>query len=171
MSEQQPGLAQPWAGPRSLEIEVGQVRLARPDDGPDLLVLIVAVHDDEVEALLCGHECDLATDTDSVLEPTATGYLRRLLVHGDVSGRILQKRLHATLGRVPPELAERIALRSRGLDFGANDLGRGRAMVDDSDPRWEWKLEKFRRMRAIRARAGEVGWSVYKLGDPGPREA
>ena len=183
MSEPQPGLAQSRAQVHSLaqararargrscDPQPGQICLARPDRGADLVVLVVAVRDGQVEVLLCGHECDWATETDSVLEPTATGYLSRLLVHGDVSGQVLTTRLHATIGRVPPELAERIALRGRGLDFGSTDLGRGRAILDESDPRWEWKLESFRRMRGIRARAGELGWSLYTLGDPSPRGA
>lgn len=169
MSEPQPGLAQPCDEAPPRDASVGEICLARPDQGPDVPVLIVAVHADQVEALLCSHACDWATETDSVLEPRVTGYVRRLLVHGDVSGRILKTRLHASIGRVPPELAERIALRGRGLDFGSTDLGRGRAILDESDPRWEWKLEEFRRMRAVRARAGELGWSLYKLGDPSPR--
>ena len=61
----------------------------------------------------------------------------------------------------------RIALRGRGLDFTATDLGRGTAIAGESDPRWEWKLDRHRQLRQVRARASELGWEIYKLG---PRE-
>jgi hypothetical protein len=58
-------------------------------------------------------------------------------------------------------------LRGRGLDFNSTDLGRGRAIADESDPRWEWKLERHRQMRPLRARASELGWEIHRLS---PRE-
>jgi len=164
MAETPPGLAALPDAPRHDRVEVGQLWLARPDRGTDLLVLVVGVYTDQVEALVCGTDWQLATDTDSVLEPAATGYLRRLLVHGDACGRIPNRRLAGPVGRVAPELAERIALRGRGLDFGSTDLGRGRAVLEETDPRWEHKLEQFRRLRGVRARAGEVGFSVHRFG-------
>lgn len=174
MSEIEPGLAQPralrLATPRAEHVVVGQIYLARPDRGPDLLVLVIEVQDEHVNALLCSHEHHLATETDCVLEPWVTGYPRLLLVHGDVSGRILKRRLAHPAGRVDPELVQRIALRGRGLDFNSSDLGRGRAIQGESDPRWECKLDKFRQLRTIRARASELGWEIRKFGDAGPRE-
>ena len=175
MSDIQPGLAQP----RRLRLAptlppedavVGQICLARPDRGPDLLVLVIEVHDNHVQALLCGHEHHLATDTDCVLEPWQTAYPRPLLVHGDVSGRIWKKRLTQPMGRVNPDLVQRIALRGRGLDLNSSDLGRGRAIQRDSDPRYGGKLEKFRQLRTVQARASELGWEVCKFGDADPRE-
>jgi len=50
------------------------------------------------------------------------------------------------------------------MDFNSADLGRGRALLSEADPRWEWKLAQHKQMRGIRARAGELGWSTYKLG-------
>jgi hypothetical protein len=117
--------------------------------------------------MLCGEECELATDTDSILAPELTGLPRRILVHGDVSGSILKCRLGQAMGQIEPGLAERIALRGRGLDFTSTDLGRGTAIASESDPRWEWKLEQHRHLRQVRARASELGWEIYKLG---PRE-
>jgi hypothetical protein len=165
MSDIQPGLAQPrrlrLAPTRPPEdLVVGQICLARPDRGPDLLVLVIDVHHNHVQALLCGHEHHLATDTDCVLEPWQTAYPRPLLVHGDVSGRIWKKRLTQPMGRVNQDLVQRIALRGRGLDFNSSDLGRGRTIQRDSDPRWAGKLEKFRQMRTVQARASELGWEV-----------
>jgi hypothetical protein len=173
MSEVQPGLAQPnalrlVAQPED-DVVVGQILLARPDRGPDVLVLIIEVHDDHVQGALCDDDHHLATDTDCVLEPWLTGYPRLLHVHGDVSGRIVKRRLTEPLGRVDPELVARVALRGRGLDFNSSDLGRGRAIAGESDPRWEWKLDKFRQLRTVHARASELGWEVCKFGDAGPR--
>ena len=95
------------------------------------------------------------------------GCLRRMVVHGDVSAAVMSRRLVRRLGRIEPHLVERIALRGRGRDFTSNDLGRGTAILSEADPRWEWKLDKHRELRALRARAGELGWEIYKLG---PRE-
>jgi hypothetical protein len=117
--------------------------------------------------MLCGEECEWATDTDAVLEPRTTGLPLPILVHGDVSGSILNRRLGRSMGQIEPNLVERIALRGRGLDFNYTDLGRGRAITDDSDPRWDWNLEKHRQLRQLRARASELGWEIRKLG---PRE-
>jgi len=175
MSDINPGLAQPRrlrlapALPPE-DVTVGQICLAKPDRGPDLLVLVIEVHENHVQALLCGHEHHLATDTDCVLEPWQTAYPRPLLVHGDVSGRIWKERLTRPMGRVGPELTARVALRGRGLDFNTSDLGRGRAIQNDSDPRWEMKLEKFRQLRTVQARASELGWEICKFGDADPRE-
>jgi hypothetical protein len=130
-------------------------------------VLVSEVHGDHVQAMLCGTEYDWATDTDAVVDPRTTGLPHRLLVHGDVSGSILTRRLRRSIGRIEPHLVERIALRGRGLDFNSSDLGRGRAIVNESDPRWEWKLQRHRQLRRVRARASELGWEIYKLG---PRE-
>jgi hypothetical protein len=146
---------------------VGQIRSVGPDRGADMHVLVVEVHEQHVHAMLCGEECELATDTDAVLEPDITGLSRRILVHGDVSGSILKRRLGRAVGQIEPDLAERIALRGRGLDFTATDLGRGTSIADDSDPRWEWKMKQHRQLRRVRARASELGWEIYKLG---PRE-
>jgi hypothetical protein len=175
MSEQQPGrlvLVRADASRASVDLgsdpDVGQIRIVRPGRGKDMQVLVVEVHDQHVQALLCGEECDLATDTDSILDPSVTGLPRRLLVHGDVSGSILKRRLGRSIGQeLGPNLVERIALRGRGLDFTSTDLGRGTAIAGESDPRWEWKLEQHRHLRQVRARASELGWEIYKLG---PRE-
>ena len=147
--------------------EVGQIRIVCPDRGQDMQVLLVEVHAEHVQAMLCGEECELATETDAILEPDVTGLSRRILVHGDVSGSILRRRLGHALGQIEPGMAERIALRGRGLDFTATDLGRGTAIAEESDPRWEWKLQQHRQLRRVRARASELGWEIYKLG---PRE-
>ena len=131
-------------------------------------VLLVEVHAEHVQAMLCGVECEWATDTDAVLDPPTTGLAGRILIHGDVTGSILKRRLGRLVAQIDPPMVERIALRGRGLDFTSTDLGRGRAILDDSDPRWEWKLHKHRQLRQIRARASELGWEIYRLG---PREA
>jgi hypothetical protein len=147
---------------------VGQIWLTRADRAPDLYVLVIEVHQGHVQALLCSDECHLATDTDSVLEPRASGCPRRLLVHGDLAGSILNDRLRQLMGAVAPELVQRIVLRGRGLDFHSADLGRGRPISDDSDARWDWKLEKLRQLRRVRASARELGWEMYKLGSTAP---
>ncbi len=120
-----------------------------------------------MQALLCGEECEWATDADSVLDPSTTGVARTLLIHGDVSGSILTHRLQRPIGQIEPDLVQRIALRGRGRDFTSSDLGRGSAIVSDVDPRWDWKLDKHRQLRQVRARASELGWEIYRLG---PRE-
>ena len=150
---------------------VGQIWLTRADRGPDLYVLVIEVHRGHVQALLCGDECHRATDTDSVLEPRASGCPRRLLVHGDLAGAILDDRLTQLMGSVTPELVHRIVLRGRGLDFHSNDLCRGTPIGDDNDPRWDWKLEQLRQLRRVRASARELGWEMYKLGTPAPEGA
>ncbi len=150
---------------------VGQIWLARADRGPELYVLVIEVHRGHVQALLCGDECHRATDTDSVLEPRVSGCPRRLLVHGDLAGAILDDRLTQLIGSVTPELVQRIVLRGRGLDFHSSGLGRGRPIGDDSDPRWDWKLEQLRQLRRVRASARELGWEMYKLGAPAPEGA
>jgi hypothetical protein len=103
MSDIQPGLAQPSALRLAAlpedDVVVGQVCRARPDRGPDLLVLVIEVHENHVQAVLCDHDHHL------------------------------------------------------------------------SDPRWEWKLGKFRQLRTVQARASELGWEICKFGDAGPREA
>src|SRR6185437_6507586 len=79
MAEQQPGrlvLVRAEESPAPAEIRsdpgAGQIRIVRPDRGRDMQVLIVEVHDEYVQGMLCGEECDLATDTDSILEPDVT---------------------------------------------------------------------------------------------------
>ena len=145
---------------------VGEIWIARADRVPEMYVLVVEVHDGHVQALLCGDECELATNTDSILGPRVTSCPRRLLVHGDLAATILDERLVQLVGRVTPELAQRVVLRGRGLDFHSTDLGRGTPIIDDTDPRWEWKLEKLRQLRRLRASAAELGWKMYQLGDP-----
>lgn len=174
MAEKQPGrltLVRAEASRAPAEIQsdpdVGQIRMVRPDRGRDMQVLIVEVHDQYVQGMLCGKECDWATDTDSILEPGVTGLPHRILIHGDVSGSILKRRLGRAVGQIESCLAERVALRGRGLDFTSTDLGRGTAIAGEFDPRWEWKLEQHRHLRQVRARASELGWEIYKLG---PRE-
>jgi hypothetical protein len=143
---------------------VGELWLAQGDRGTDLYMLVTETHDGHVQALLCGDECDLATETDSVLEPRATGCPRRLLVHGDLAAAILNTRLKQLMGTIEPELVQRIVRRGRGMDFHSADLGRGRPIVDNSDPRWDWKLEKLKQLRRVRASAAELGLHMYKLG-------
>ena len=167
MSEQQPGSLAAAATDLVPDPEVGEIRMARPDRGPELQVLIIEVHGEYVQALLCDHECDQATEADAVLSPILTGLPTRLLVHGDVSASVLTRRLSHPTGRIEPHLVERIALRGRGFDFHSSDLGRGRAIIGDADPRWEWKLEQHRRMRTVRASARELGLGIHRLG---PRE-
>ena len=146
---------------------VGEIWTAQPDRGAEAIVLITAVPGDYVEALLCGRECDWATETDAVLSPLSTGSSPHLLVHGDIAGSIMKHRLRRSVGRIDPQVAERLALRGRGLDFNSTDLGRGKPIRDESDPRWSWKLEQHKRMRGLRARAAELGWQIHSLG---PRE-
>lgn len=174
MAEQQPGrlVLVRAATPRAVEElrsepEVGQVRTVHHDRGQDMQVLIVEVYDDHVHGMLCGEECDLATETDSILQSDLTGLPNPILVHGDVSGSILNRRLGQPLGQIDADLVEQVALRGRGLDFTSTDLGRGTAVAGESDPRWEWKLEQHRRLRQVRAKASELGWEICKLG---PRE-
>jgi hypothetical protein len=175
MAEQQPGrlvLVRADTSRASDELrsdpEVGQIRIVRPDRGGDMQVLVVEVYEEHVQAMVCGEKCDWATDTDTVLEPSTTGLSRPIMIHGDVSGSILNRRLGQSIGQqLGPNLVERIALRGRGLDFNSTDLGRGRAITDESDPRWEWKLEQHRQLRRLRARASELGWEIHTLG---PRE-
>ena len=173
MTEQQPGRlalvrddGSAAEGSRR-EPQVGQIWIARPERGAELEVLVTEVHDQYVQAMLCGAECEWATDTDAVLEPESTGLRRRILIHGDVSGSILNHRLTRAVGQIAPHLVERISLRGRGFDFNSSDLGRGAAILDESDPRWGWKLDKHKQLRRLRARASELGWEIYKLG---PRE-
>jgi hypothetical protein len=174
MAEQHPGrltlvradASRAAAGPHP-EPEVGQIRVAHPDDGAAMRLLLVEVHEKHVQAMLCGDECEWVTDTDAVLNPPTTRLPRRILIHGDVTGSILKCRLGRLLAQIDPRTVERIALRGRGLDFTSTDLGRGRAILDESDPRWEWKLDKHRQLRQLRARASEPGWEIYRLG---PRE-
>lgn len=146
---------------------VGEIWLARSDRGTETPVLVIEVHGGHVQALLCGEECEWATETDAVLDSATTGFARRLLIHGDVSGSILTHRLQRSIGQIEPDLVQRIALRGRGRDFTSSDLGRGSAILSDMDPRWDWKLGKHRQLRQIRARASELGWEIYRLG---PRE-
>jgi hypothetical protein len=171
MTRQTPGrlaLVRDDRRPLTDDAEVGQIRIAHTDRGDEVHVLVVEVHDEHVQAMLCGEECAWATDTDAVLHPDTTGLPRPILIHGDVSGSILTRRLGRSIGhQLGANLVQRIALRGRGLDFNSTDLGRGRAIADESDPRWEWKLEKHRQMRPLRARASELGWEIHRLS---PRE-
>ena len=143
---------------------VGQIRIARADRGPDVQVLVIEIHHGHVQALLCGDEYCSATETDAVLEPSITGLRHRVLVHGDVSAPILEDRLGEVLGSISPGLVARIVLRGRGLDFTSTDLGRGRAILSEADPRWDWKLDRHKQMRRVRARARELGWHMFSLG-------
>src|ERR1700733_6930542 len=132
MTEQRPG--------------VGEIWLVRHDQGPDVSVLIIGVHDRHVQVLLCGDEVCSATETDAVLGPSVTGLPGRLLIHGDVSAPILKGRLSEAVGEIALEVVARIVLRGRGLDFNSSDLGRGRAILSEDDPRWDWKLEKHKEL-------------------------
>ncbi len=145
----------------------GEIWTARPDRGSDMLVLVSEVHGEHVQAMLCGEECEWATDTDAVLDPRSTGSPQRLLVHGDESGSILTRRLQRSVGQIDAHLVQQIALRGRGLDFNSSDLGRGTAIASEADPRWDWKLERHRQLRKVRAPASDLGWEIYTLG---PRE-
>jgi hypothetical protein len=144
--------------------DVGQIWIARPDEGPDVLVLVTDVSDDHVQALLCTDDDGLATETDAVLGPLMTGLGRRLLVHGDVAGSILRTRLSGSTGRIDPEIARRIVLRGRGLDFNSGDLGRGSPMINESDPRWDAKMERVKELKAVKACASELGLKISALG-------
>jgi hypothetical protein len=157
-----PALVAPEGLPQP-EADVGQIWIARPDEGPEVLVLLIEVRDDHVQALLCSHDDGLATETDAVLEPGLTGYRRRLLVHGDLAGSILRARLAGSPGRIDPDLVRRIVLRGRGLDFYSHDLGRGTPMLSDSDPRWDAKVEGLNQLRTVKARGSELGLKVYPL--------
>ncbi len=145
------------------EADVGQIWIARPDEGPDVLVLLTEVRDDHVQALLCSHDDGLATETDAVLEPGLTGYRRRLLVHSDLAGSILRARLAGSPGRIDPRLVRRIVLRGRGLDFYSHDLGRGTPMLNDSDPRWDAKVKGLNQLRTVKAGASDLGLKLYPL--------
>jgi hypothetical protein len=177
MSEETPGFRlravtdAPARGPVQMitpEPEVGQIWVAHSDDGEHVLVLLTEVHDDHVQVVLCTHEQhDLVAETDVVLEASATGCPYCVLIHGDVAGRVLKDRLDATPGRVHRSIVRRILLRGYGFDFHSSDLGRGAPIVSDSDPRWAWKQERQRELRTVQARAADLGWGIYKLGEPG----
>ncbi len=145
------------------EVDVGQIWIARPDAGPDVLVLIIEVQADHVQALLCSEDDGLGTETDAVLEARLIGYPDPLLVHGDLAGAILTARLVGSPGRIDRGLLRRIVLRGRGLDFYSHDLGRGTPMVSESDPRWDPKMERLNQLRTVKARASELGLKVYPL--------
>jgi hypothetical protein len=149
--------------PAGLGIQVGQLWIAHPDQGDDVLVLVTDIADDHVQALLCTDDDGIATETDAVLEPRVTGCAQRLLVHGDVAGAILRTRLTRSLGQIDPEIARRIVVRGCGLDFNSTDLGRGRPITDHSDPRWEAKMERVQRLRRVKARASELGLKIAAL--------
>lgn len=143
---------------------VGQIRIVQGDRAETLYVLIIEVHNGHVQVLLCGNEYASATETDAVLRPSVTGLPEHLLVHGDISAPILNRRLCEVVGAVDPHIVERIVLRGRGLDFNSSDLGRGRAIISDNDPRFDWKLQKHKQLRRLRARASELGFEMYGLG-------
>lgn len=145
------------------DIHVGQLWIAHPDAGPDVLVMVSGVADDHVQALLCTDDDGIATETDAVLEPRVTGCAQRLLVHGDVAGSILRTRLRRPVGRIDPETARRIVVRGCGMDFNSSDLGRGRPMTDESDPRWEAKMARAQQLRTVKARASELGLKIAAL--------
>jgi hypothetical protein len=148
------------------ELQVGQIWVARPDEGDDVLVLVTEVHDDHVQVVLCGRDGHhLAAETDIVLRPGETGCPHRVLVHGDVAGRVMKTRLSGSPGRVHRSIVRRIVLRGYGFDFHSSDLGRAAPIAGASDPRWEWKQEKARELRAVQARAADLGWGIYKLGE------
>ena len=145
------------------KIAEGQIWIARPDEGPDVLVLVIEARADHVQALLCSEDDGLATETDAVLEPSLTGYPDRLVVHGDLAGAILSTRLVGSPGRIDPGIVRRIILRGRGLDFYSHDLGRGTPLLSESDPRWDAKGERLDELRTVRASANELRLKVYRL--------
>jgi hypothetical protein len=71
--------------------------------------------------------------------------------------------LTRSAGRIDPAIARRIVLRGCGMDFNSTDLGRGRPMTDDSDPRWEAKMERVQQLRRVKARASELGLKITAL--------
>jgi hypothetical protein len=144
-------------------VRVGQIWFARPDEGQDVLVLLIEVRADHVDVLLCTDDDGLATETDAVLEPRVTGWPDRLLVHGDVGGAVLTTRLVGSPGRVNPGLIRRIVLRGRGVDFYSHDLGRGTPMQSQTDPRWNAKMERVEQLRTVKARAADLGLRVYPI--------
>jgi len=147
------------------EVAVGQIWIAEPDDGPGMLVLVTEIADDHVQALLCTQGDDeMATETDAVLGRLTTGCPGRLLVHGDVAGSIMRTRLTGSPGRVDPALVRRIVVRGRGLDFNSRDLGRGRPIASEADPRWEAKTQRIEQFRAVKARAADLGLKIRTIG-------
>ena len=153
----------PPPGPTHPDVRVGHICVARPDEGPDVLVLVTDLADDHVQALLCTDDDGIATETDAVLAPRITDCARRLLVHGDVAGSVLRTRLVRSVGRVDPEIARRIVLRGCGMDFNSKDLGRGSPIVNDSDPRWAAKMDRVEQLRTVKARASELGLQITGL--------
>jgi hypothetical protein len=131
---------------------IGQIWIAQPDEGPGLLVLVTDVNDDNVRALVCSDDGDVAADTDSVLERHLTGCPYRLLVHGDLACSILTTRLSYCSGRIDRELVPRIVRRGRGMDYDSRDLGRGTPIVSESDPRVAAKTQKLKLLRTVQAR-------------------
>ncbi|HUA07182.1 MAG TPA: hypothetical protein VMB27_24970 [Solirubrobacteraceae bacterium] len=147
------------------EVAVGQIWIAQPDDGPGMLVLLIDVADDHVQALLCTQgDGDIATETDAVLGRLTTGCPGRLLVHGDVAGSIMRTRLTGSPGRIDPALVQRIVLRGRGLDFNSRDLGRGTPMASEDDPRWDAKMKRIEQFRTVKARAADLGLKIKPIG-------
>jgi hypothetical protein len=144
-------------------VDVGQIWIAMPDQGPGVLVLITDVNENHVQTLLCTGDGDVATETDAELPPRLTGCPYRVLVHGDLAGSIMRARLLRSQGRIDPALVPRIVLRGRGLDFNSRDLGRGTPIVSESDPRWEMKAKRLKQLRTVKARASELGLKISSL--------
>ena len=150
-------------GPARPQPAIGQIWIAQPDEGPGVLVLVTEVNDDNVRALACSDDGDVAADTDAVLERHLTGCPYRLLVHGDLACSILTSRLSYCSGRIDRELVMRIVRRGRGMDYNSRDLGRGTPILTESDPRAAAKSEKLQRLRTVQARASELGLKIYPL--------
>jgi hypothetical protein len=163
MSTETPRRLLQVVAPARPEPAIGQIWIAQPEQGRGVLVLVTDVNDDNVRALVCSDDDDVAADTDSVLERHLTGCPYCLLVHGDLACSILTTRLSYCPGRIDRELVAKIVRRGRGLDYNSRDLGRGTPIVSESDPRAKAKARKLEQVRTVQARASELGLKIYPL--------
>ncbi len=136
--------------------EPGEFRVATPmDRSPGerarmVLLFEVELGDDPwVNAFLVGDTVDVAAAADVRLEPEETGLPFPALVETDVPGPLFLVQLGPPLGRVEPELLDRLMRVASGEADPYLDPRRGLPLFDRRDARWAWKDRELAEMHAL----------------------
>lgn len=136
--------------------EPGEFRVAIPmDRSPGERARVVLLFEVELDddpwanAFLVGDTVDVAAAADVRLEPEETGLPFPALVETDVPGPLFLVQLGPPLGRVEPELLDRLMRVASGEPDPYLDPRRGLPLFDRRDARWAWKDRELAEMHAL----------------------
>lgn len=136
-----------------IDVKLGGIYRAGPMDPGDrpALVLVTAVDDttQSVSVTLLSPDVELGTSSDLILAPGMTGLSYALLAESDIFGYLWFVQLDRALGRVGDAVLRSLAaLRD---DDVVNHVVAGPPLVEQSDPRWNFKLRELARLQTLTA--------------------